>query len=144
MEVAAPWSRLGILYDAVRRALGKHVFVMAHFSHAYPDGCCIYFSFAGGARPHGESWDRACERTYDRAWPAALEAAIAAGGTLSHHHGVGRSKAPRLAAELGLGVEVVRAVQRAFDPNRILNPGNLVPPPIPEPFVDDAHPKEAR
>jgi alkyldihydroxyacetonephosphate synthase len=145
MEVAAPWSRLGILYDAVRRALGRHVFVMAHFSHAYPDGCCIYFSFAGAAtKEDGATWERASEATYDRAWPAALEAAIAAGGTLSHHHGVGRSKAPRLAAELGAGVETVRALKRAFDPNRILNPGNLLPPPVPEPYVDDAYPKEAR
>jgi len=75
--------------------------VMAHFSHAYPDGCCIYFSFAGSAaRDAGGAasagWDAACEETYDRTWRLAQEAAIAAGGTFAHHHGVGRSKAPRL------------------------------------------------
>jgi alkyldihydroxyacetonephosphate synthase len=143
MEVAAPWSKLGALYDGVRRALGKHVFVMAHFSHAYPDGCCIYFSFAGSAAP-GRPWDEGCADTYDRAWPAALDAAIAAGGTLSHHHGVGRSKAPRLGAELGEGVRVVRALQRAFDPNGILNPGNLLPPPSPEPYTADFVRREVR
>ena len=43
MEVAASWSRLGALYDGVRKAMGEHVFVMAHFNqYAYPDGCCIY------------------------------------------------------------------------------------------------------
>jgi alkyldihydroxyacetonephosphate synthase len=141
MEVAAPWSKLAALYDGVRRAMGKHVFVMAHFSHAYPDGCCIYFSFAGSAG-NGDDWNAASEATYDRVWPAALDAALAAGGTLSHHHGVGRSKAPRLGVELGTGVDVVRALQRAFDPNRVLNPGNLLPPPLPEPYVDDAHPRE--
>jgi alkyldihydroxyacetonephosphate synthase len=144
MEVAAPWSKLGALYDGVRKAMGSHVFVMAHFSHAYPDGCCIYFSFAGSAA-HGQKrggWDAACEETYDRTWRAAQEAAIASGGTLAHHHGVGRSKAPRMGAELGAGVEVVRALQRAFDPHRILNPGNLVPPTDPEPYVRDASPKE--
>jgi alkyldihydroxyacetonephosphate synthase len=132
MEVAARWSRLGELYEAVRRALGEHVFVMAHFSHAYPDGCCIYFSFAGSADPglvRELGWDAACAATYDRAWRAALAAAVDAGGTLAHHHGVGRSKAPRLRAELGHGVEVVRSLMRAFDPAGILNPGNLVPPP---------------
>src|SRR5262249_34012764 len=67
------------------------------------------------------------ELKYDAAWRAALDAALAAGGTLSHHHGVGRSKAPRLGAELGAGVDVVRAVQRVFDPAGILNPGNLLP-----------------
>jgi alkyldihydroxyacetonephosphate synthase len=140
MEVAASWTNLGALYEGVRRALGHQVFVMAHMSHAYPDGCCIYFSFAGSA-PSGDAagagWDEACERSYDRAWQAALGAAIDAGGTLAHHHGVGRSKAPRLGRELGAGVDVVRALKRAFDPQGILNPGNLIPPPQPDPFVAD-------
>lgn len=144
MEVAAPWSKLGALYDGVRRALGAHVFVMAHMSHAYPDGCCIYFSFAGTAgpaEPGREGWDARCETTYDRAWRAALAAAVEAGGTLAHHHGAGRSKAPRLSSELGdAGVATVKALMRAFDPRGILNPGNLIPD-APTPYVDDAHPK---
>lgn len=147
MEVAAPWSKLGALYDGVRRALGAHVFVMAHLSHAYPDGCCIYFSFAGTAAAKGEvrsgaGWDERCEATYDRAWRAALAAATEAGGTLAHHHGAGRSKAPRLTAEHGeVGMDVVRALMRAFDPKGILNPGNLLPE-APSPYVDDAHPRQ--
>ncbi|WP_437927413.1 FAD-binding protein [Sorangium sp. So ce291] len=122
MEVAAPWSRLDALYRAVRGALGRHVFVMAHLSHAYPDGCSIYFTFAGSAPSVA-----AAEAKYDAAWRAALDAAIDAGGTLSHHHGVGRSKAPRLGAELGLGADVVHALRGVFDPAGIMNPGNLLP-----------------
>ncbi|AUX38335.1 MULTISPECIES: FAD-binding oxidoreductase [Sorangium] len=122
MEVAAPWSRLDALYRAVRGALGRHVFVMAHLSHAYPDGCSIYFTFAGSAPTVA-----AAEAKYDAAWRAALDAAIDAGGTLSHHHGVGRSKAPRLGAELGLGADVVHALRGVFDPAGIMNPGNLLP-----------------
>jgi alkyldihydroxyacetonephosphate synthase len=122
MEVAAPWSRLGALYHGVREALGRHVFVMAHLSHAYPDGCSIYFTFAGSAATVEER-----EARYDAAWRAALDAAIAAGGTLSHHHGVGRSKAPKLGAELGLGIDVVHALRGVFDPAGIMNPGNLLP-----------------
>ncbi|WP_438040950.1 FAD-binding protein [Sorangium sp. So ce128] len=122
MEVAAPWSRLDGLYRAVRGALGRHVFVMAHLSHAYPDGCSIYFTFAGSAPSVA-----AAEAKYDAAWRAALDAAINAGGTLSHHHGVGRSKAPRLGAELGLGVDVIHALRGVFDPAGVMNPGNLLP-----------------
>ncbi len=124
MEVAATWSRLGALYDGVRAALGRSVFVMAHLSHAYPDGCSIYFTFAGSA-----ATPDAALAKYDATWKAALDAAIAAGGTLSHHHGVGRSKAPKLGAELGLGVEVVHALRGVFDPAGIMNPGNLLPRP---------------
>jgi alkyldihydroxyacetonephosphate synthase len=147
MEVAATWSNLPRLYESVRRALGAHVFVMAHLSHAYPDGCCIYFSFAGSAsrEAHDDSaWDAACEATYDRAWRDALRAAVEAGGTLAHHHGAGRSKAPRLRDELGAGIEVVRALKHAFDPAGILNPGNLIPPISPETNIDDAHAKPVR
>src|SRR5262249_49217169 len=127
MEGAAKWSNLGALYDGVRKALGEHAFVMAPFSPAYPRGCCNFFSLAGSAAKgiaREEGWDAASEETYDRTWRAALEAAVAAGGTIAHHHGVGRSKAPRLPSELGLGIDVVRALQRAFDPYGILNPGN--------------------
>lgn len=144
MEVAAPWSKLRALYDGVRRALGEHVFVMAHLSHAYPDGCCIYFSFAGTAgapEPGREGWDARCEATYDRTWRAALDAAIAAGGTLAHHHGAGRSKSPRLEGEIGsAGVKTAKALMRAFDPKGILNRGNLLPN-VPAPYRDDAHPR---
>lgn len=122
MEVAAPWSRLGALYDAVREALGEHVLVMAHLSHAYPDGCSIYFTFSGAADS-----DALAIELYERAWRAALGAAIEAGGTLSHHHGVGRSKAPRLGQELGHGVELIRRVLSAWDPDGRMNPGNLLP-----------------
>jgi alkyldihydroxyacetonephosphate synthase len=128
MEVAAPWSRIPRLYEGVRRALGEHAFVMAHFSHAYPDGCCIYFSFAGaadGGSARALGWDRACAATYDRAWRAAIAATIEAGGTVSHHHGIGRSKAGHARAELASETSVFADLARAFDPAGILNPGNL-------------------
>jgi alkyldihydroxyacetonephosphate synthase len=144
MEVAAPWSKLAGLYYGVRRALGPNVFVMAHLSHAYPDGCCIYFSFAGSAGT-GDDWDAACEETYDRTWRAAMAAVLDAGGVLAHHHGVGRSKAPRLTEELGAsGVATVRSIMRAFDPRGIMNPGNLVPNPSPPPYVPSAAPRAVR
>lgn len=145
MEVAAPWSKLKGLYEGVRKGLGEHVFVMAHMSHAYPDGCCIYFSFAGTASKEKEgTWDQRSERTYDRAWKAAMQAVVEAGGTIAHHHGAGRSKAPRLTSELGdAGIHTVKALMRAFDPKGILNPGNLLPE-ADSPYVDDAHPKTVR
>lgn len=146
MEVAAPWSRLVPMYHAVRKAISSRVFVMAHFSHAYPDGASIYFTFAGSAPDRPSS-----EALYDSTWQDALDAAIDAGGTLSHHHGVGRSKAPKLGRELGLGVDVIHSLRGVFDPAGVFNPGNLVTrsgtrravdldpmPPIQSPRFDDA------
>ncbi len=121
MEVASTWSRLMPMYEAVRAALSPHVFVMAHFSHAYPDGASIYFSFAGSAPD-----EEAALAAYDRTWRDALEAVVSAGGTLSHHHGVGRSKAPAMRAEQGIAIDVVRTLKDDFDPDGIMNPGALI------------------
>ena len=74
-------------------------------------------------RPSGAGWDERCEITYDRAWKAAIAAAIEAGGTLAHHHGVGRSKAPRMAHELGAGGIDVGARAHA----RVRSQGHLEP-----------------
>ncbi len=134
MEVAAPWSKLSSLYHGVREALSQEVFVMAHLSHAYPDGCCIYFSFVG----RGETPTLA-QAKYDRAWRAALGAASDAGGVIAHHHGVGRSKKPGLLRELGFGAQVQACLRSVFDPSGIFNRGNIVPDspippdPIPKP-----------
>ena len=54
---------------------------------------------------------------------------LAAGGTISHHHGVGTDHRDGYAREIGpLGVEVLRAVKDRLDPGGILNPGVLIPP----------------
>lgn len=118
MEVAALWSRLPALYDAVRRALGRHALVMAHFSHAWREGCSIYFSFAG----------RGDLGVYDAAWRDALAAAAAAGGTVAHHHGVGQLKQEAAAREMSGVGPIFHALRAELDPAGILNPGRLFPP----------------
>ncbi|HEY3496333.1 MAG TPA: FAD-binding oxidoreductase, partial [Polyangiaceae bacterium] len=117
-EVAAPWSRLETLYDEVRRALGRHALVMAHLSHAYPDGCSIYFTFVAAAR--GDS-----VRLHERIWSDGLAAALSAGGTMAHHHGVGRLRREALSGELGEGgMNALARVKSALDPSGTLCPGS--------------------
>ena len=129
MEVAAPWSRFEELFATVRDALARHVLVLAHISHAYPDGCSVYFSF--GIAPGEEA---SMVEIYDAAWRDALAAVHAAGGAISHHHGIGRSKAAALERDLGSGADVLRRVLGAWDPARIMNPGALLPlTPAPRP-----------
>jgi alkyldihydroxyacetonephosphate synthase len=120
LEVAAPWARLSSVYAAVREAAGAHALVLAHLSHAYPDGCSIYFTLV--ATRAGDPLAR-----YDALVDSALGAALAEGATLSHHHGVGSSKAHWLDAELGGGLQTLRRVRGAWDPERLLNPGTFEP-----------------
>ena len=61
-----------------------------------------------------------------RKWRDALRAVVDAGGTLSHHHGVGRSKAPAMRREQGAAIDVVRALKAILDPAGIFNPGALI------------------
>ncbi|HWP04436.1 MAG TPA: FAD-linked oxidase C-terminal domain-containing protein [Polyangiaceae bacterium] len=124
MEVAAPWSRLEELYDAVRRVLGQRALVMAHLSHAYPDGCSIYFTFVAPS-PSAE-----VVRLHESLWREALAAVHQAGGTIGHHHGIGRLRAEALGDELGPGgLELLSRVKHAFDPDGLLCPGSPLGPP---------------
>jgi len=128
LDTAHTWSRLGELYDGARAAIGASLaaegtpgLVMCHLSHAYPDGASLYFTFLARRRPGAEleQW---------RAVKAAASAAIVeAGGTISHHHAVGRDHLPYMQAEIGeLGIETLRAVKERLDPAGVMNPGKLV------------------
>ncbi len=127
LETAHTWTRLEELYrgvgDALRGALGERSIVMCHVSHAYADGASLYFTFLTRARP-GEELDQ-----WRAAKSAACEAIVAAEGTITHHHAVGRDHAPYMRAEVGeLGLDALRAVKERLDPAGILNPGKLLPP----------------
>lgn len=126
MEVATTWSAVPALYNAVRKAAGEHVFVMAHFSHAYPEGCSIYFSYAGGPVGTDEADRAAALQRYDAAWVAALRAVADHRATISHHHGVGLSKAHHMIDEQGPGGRRLFELAKArWDPAGRMNPGKL-------------------
>jgi alkyldihydroxyacetonephosphate synthase len=128
IETAHTWSRLGDLHRALGAAIrdaleaqGTPGLVFSHLSHAYADGASLYFTYVARAVPGSEleQW-RAVKR-------AASEAIVGAGGTISHHHGVGRDHAPYMEAEIGRdGVEVLRAVKARLDPAGVMNPGKLI------------------
>ncbi len=121
IEVSALWSRLPAVYDAMKAAMAPYVaVVLAHVSHCYPEGASIYWTFATDAADELDAM-----RRYDGAWAAAMEACLVSGGTIGHHHGVGVARGPWLAAEIGVGHDVLRAVKGAVDPAGIANPGKL-------------------
>ncbi|HEX3004037.1 MAG TPA: FAD-binding oxidoreductase [Angustibacter sp.] len=123
LETATFWSGLPGLYDAVvqalRPVLGPAI-VLCHLSHVYPTGGSLYFTVAARQEPDAVA-------QWSRAKHAASDAVLAAGGTISHHHGIGRDHRAHLAREIGeVGVDVLRAVKAHLDPQGVLNPGALV------------------
>jgi alkyldihydroxyacetonephosphate synthase len=122
MEIAAPWSRLSTIFTQARRALMEVNHARAascHLSHSYLDGACLYFTFAATPPPDE------VEATYVALWDAGQRAVLAAGGNLSHHHGIGLNRARFMAASMGSSLAVLQAVKDALDPAGILNPGKL-------------------
>ncbi|MDF8266085.1 FAD-binding oxidoreductase [Luteipulveratus flavus] len=127
LETATSWSNVPHLYDAVGAAirsalaeLGTPGLVQCHVSHVYETGCSLYFTFVAreAADPLGQ---------WSRVKAAASEVIVAAGGTITHHHAVGKDHRPYLEAETGvLGTRLLRAVKQTLDPQGVMNPGTLV------------------
>jgi alkyldihydroxyacetonephosphate synthase len=130
LETALPWREVLPAAAAIQMALqtslekmGERAWVFAHLSHVYADGASIYvtYLFRRAADP---------DETLAR-WAAMKSAAsqviTAFRGTISHQHGVGLDHAPYLTAEKGpLGVEVLRQLAQALDPDGMMNPGKLI------------------
>ncbi len=129
LETATRWSNVERLHDAVtgsiERALaeeGTPGIVMCHVSHLYETGASLYCTFIARQREGAEveQW-RAVKR-------AASEAIVTGGGTITHHHAVGRDHAPWLRSEIGAqGVAAIGALKAELDPAGIMNPGKLLP-----------------
>jgi alkyldihydroxyacetonephosphate synthase len=120
IEMATSWRRVPMLYYEVRNAVKGLAFIMAHFSHAYLDGCSIYFTFVTAA----SSVEKA-EQQHRAVWDAAVGACHKVGGTMSHHHGIGYVKGRFMAEEHGAAMRVFDAFKKEMDPDGILNPGKM-------------------
>jgi alkyldihydroxyacetonephosphate synthase len=128
MEVAGRWAALPRIYrDAVAalQSVAGTLAASAHQSHSYVDGGCLYFTFAGKVDPDDK------DRYYTELWDVGQRAVLAAGGALSHHHGVGLNRSRFVAEALGPAFDTLVALKHALDPDGILNPGKLG---LPSPF----------
>lgn len=131
METAIPWSGFAALRDhvkaethrAIREVTGRAGSVTCRFTHLYPDGPAPYFTwFAYGDKARLPEQYMAIKRV-------AEQAMIDAGGTVTHHHALGRDHRPWYDKERPeLFCTALRAAKQAFDPHQILNPGVLFDP----------------
>jgi len=129
-ETAVTWDRFTEFHAgvteaaeaALRRVCGAGQ-VTCRFTHVYPDGPAPYFTVIAPARPNSqiEQWAEVKA--------AASEAILRLGGTITHHHAVGRDHRPWYDHERPDGfATALRAAKRALDPTAILNPGVLIDP----------------
>jgi alkyldihydroxyacetonephosphate synthase len=117
LETGVTWENLHHVHQEVRKVVKARprTICMTHASHFYPQGTNLYFIYIAKMDSLKE---------YIGFQDSILEAIYKSGGSLSHHHGVGRMIAPWMERHLGKEqMEALRAIKKHFDPRNIMNPG---------------------
>ena len=115
------------VYHAMKKVVNENfpqARFIGHFSHWYEWGCMLYARFIFEEKDVPKD-PREAAALYNKVWDLAIRAAIANGGVINEHHGVGL-KLGRLMKELyGPAMPVLEGIKKQLDPNNIMNPGKL-------------------
>lgn len=117
LETSVTWENIHYVHQEVRKVVKARpkTICLTHASHFYPQGTNLYFIFFAKMDDVNE---------YIKFQDSILDAIAKSGGSLSHHHGIGRMIAPWIEEHLGKEqMAVLRALKKHFDPNNIMNPG---------------------
>lgn len=122
LETSVNWERLLGLYAAAHAYIKSrpHTVCLVHLSHVYENGANLYFTFIA---PMAD--DETAE--FAEFHQGLVETILEHGGSLSHHHGIGRMLGPWLEREIGpKGVGLLRGIKRHLDPKGVMNPGGTL------------------
>ncbi|MDZ4726343.1 MAG: FAD-binding oxidoreductase [Leptospira sp.] len=123
IETAVTWHELHSLWDNTRKYIKSfpNTACMVHISHAYENGANLYFIFITPMEMDGEI------NSFEKFHKGLIDTIHKNGGSLSHHHGIGRLLTPWMESEVGKnGLEVLTSMKKIFDPKGIMNPGGLL------------------
>ncbi len=132
LETATQWSNISHMIEVIEAALrpglqdiGEKVLAFSHLSHTYPWGSNVYTTYLYRIPANGDPEETL--RRWQALKTAASRAIVAAGGTITHQHGIGLDHQPYLQGEKGpLGVAALHDLCTRFDPAGMMNPGKLV------------------
>lgn len=134
-EIASNWDQIYAIYEAccerVRKEVPDITWIGGHASHCYVNGTNLYFVYyydVVDCLPEEEIY-----KYHNPINKIIVEEAIKRGGTMVHHHGVGKARAPWIKDEYGSSFYILKMLKKAFDPNNVMNAGNI----IPESFLDE-------
>jgi alkyldihydroxyacetonephosphate synthase len=130
-ETAVTWDRFWTLHEGILEGVGRAIdrvagggAVSCRFAYVYPDGPAPYYSVYAPGRAGDEL------AQWDEIKLAATEAILSGGGTITHHHAVGRDHRTGYLREVPeLFAAALRATKAELDPGGIMNPGVLIEPP---------------
>ena len=121
IEVSANWHNAYSTYLTMQKALMAvegTMLASGHYSHVYPGGAALYLTTVGFPGDDKVGF-------YKRIWQAAMEACLAEGAAISHHHGIGLHRGLWMKDEHGAGLDLLGRIKHALDPKGIMNPGKL-------------------
>ena len=126
IEISSGWNNIADIYDeTVERVyyeVPETVFFSGHSSHSYLNGTNIYFQM--GTIPKPEPKD--AERIHRAIWDIIMEVTLKHGGSIGHHHGVGKHRSKYIKDEHGSAYALIEGIKNAFDPKGIMNPGAII------------------
>ncbi len=129
-EVSADWSSINDIYEAVlprvRAEIPGITLLGGHSSHSYINGTNMYFNYfydlADDCGPEEE-----VPKVYLPIISIICEETLRHGGSIVHHHGIGKARAPWVEEEYGSSYPLLAALKRTFDPDGIMNRGTIIP-----------------
>lgn len=128
-EIAGCWDVIHEIYarsiERIKNEIPHITWVGGHSSHSYLNGTNMYFVYyydIVDCSPEEE-----IHKYHNPINRIIVEEALGAGGTMVHHHGVGKARAPWIKEEHGSSFYILKTLKNAFDPNNIMNAGNLIP-----------------
>ncbi len=128
-EISADWSTINAIYDAVlpriRREIRGITLLGGHSSHSYINGTNMYFNYFYDlidCEPEEEN-----DKYYFPIIQIICEETLRLGGSIVHHHGIGKARARWVREEYGTSFPMLEALKRAFDPHGIMNMGTIIP-----------------
>lgn len=125
MDTVATYDKIEGVYSAMRSAVEKNfpnAIFIAHFSHWYHWGCMMYDRFIIDDVP--EDPVEAIE-LYNKVWDVGIKAALASGGVLNEHHGIGLKLGQYMQYQYGEAFRVIQGIKKLLDPKHIMNPGKM-------------------
>ena len=128
-EISADWSSINAIYEAVlpriRREIKGITLLGGHSSHSYINGTNMYFNYFFDlidCKPVEET-----EKYYLPIIKIIVEETLRHGGSIVHHHGIGKARARWIKEEYGTSYPMLAALKQAFDPSGIMNKGTIIP-----------------
>ena len=128
-EISADWSTVNDIYEsALARILAEIPDITmagGHSSHSYINGTNMYFNYFYDLVDCGP--EEEVTKYYLPIISIICEETLARGGSIVHHHGIGKARAPWVRDEYGSSFPLLETLKKAFDPNGIMNKGTIIP-----------------